>query len=101
MNQVETIAQIAQARTLLQNLISQGLGGGEDHARLERRITRLKGKLAQANTAQVRASSTVFALASELNVKLADLLRNLPRGYGETTRLSAGERTALRTAYQR
>lgn len=96
----DLIAELAQAREVMQTMISQGFGL-ETRQLQERRINRLKSALARAQAADVQAASTVFALAKELDVHLADLLRNLPRGYGQATRLSSLERAALRTAYGR
>jgi hypothetical protein len=96
----QIIAELAAARETMQHMISQGFGL-ETRALQERRINALKNQLMKAQAAQAQASTTVFALASELNIRVWDLLRNLPLGYGQATRLSAQERKALRTAYGR
>ncbi len=95
----QLITELAAARETMQYMIRQGFGM-ETRALQERRINALKAKLAKAQAAQVQDTTTVFALASELMMDAADLLRQMPRGYGRFTRLSAQERQALRTAYQ-
>jgi hypothetical protein len=96
----QIIAELTAAREIMQHMISQGFGV-ETRELQERRINRLKTQLQKAQAAQVRDTTTVFALASELMMDAADLLRQMPRGYGRFTRLSIQERQALRTAYQR
>jgi uncharacterized coiled-coil protein SlyX len=96
----QIIAELAAARETMQYMISQGFGL-ETRALQERRINALKNQLAKAQAAQAQVSSTVFALASELNISVWDLVKTLAKGSGPATRLSARERAVLRTVYGR
>lgn len=91
--------QLGQARTLLQNLIAQGLGGGEDHARLERRINALKVKIQRQTAENASVAASAGNLARELNINVLDLCRTLGKAAGPATRLSRREAAVLRTVY--
>ncbi len=92
------VAELEAARGVMQTMISQGFSL-QTRQLQERRINRLKSALAKAQGAERRAATTVAFAAVELGLNVADLLRNLPRGYGQATRLSALELTVLRNAY--
>lgn len=92
-------AQLTEARTLLQNLINQGLGGGADHARLERRINALKTRIMRQTAENASVAASAGSLARELNISVLDLCRTLAKGAGPATRLSQRERAVLRAVY--